>query len=165
MLVVLTWKYYIIKSMKIVLQNVLEANVKINGELYNKINRGFLLLVGFKEGDDLEIVNKVAKKITKLRVFMDENGKTNLSLKDINGEILSISQFTLYGDISKGNRPSFIKSLDFIKAKELYEYFNKYMESEGFLVKTGIFGEDMKVSLVNDGPFTLIIDSEDLKWK
>lgn len=149
--------------MKIVLQNVLEANVKINGELYNKINRGFLLLVGFKEGDDLEIVNKVAKKITKLRVFMDENGKTNLSLKDINGEILSISQFTLYGDISKGNRPSFIKSLDFIKAKELYEYFNKYMESEGFLVKTGIFGEDMKVSLVNDGPFTLIIDSEDLK--
>ena len=149
--------------MKIVLQNVLEANVKINGELYNKINRGFLLLVGFKEGDDLEIVNKVAKKITKLRVFMDENGKTNLSLKDIIGEILSISQFTLYGDISKGNRPSFIKSLDFIKAKELYEYFNKYMESEGFLVKTGIFGEDMKISLVNDGPFTLIIDSEDLK--
>ena len=149
--------------MKIVLQNVLEANVKINGKLYNKINRGFLLLVGFKEGDDLEIVNKVAKKITKLRVFMDENGKTNLSLKDIDGEILSISQFTLYGDISKGNRPSFIKSLDFIKAKELYEYFNKYMESEGFLVKTGIFGEDMKVSLVNDGPFTLIIDSEDLK--
>ena len=149
--------------MKIVLQNVLEANVKINGELYNKINRGFLLLVGFKEGDDLETVNKVAKKITKLRVFMDENGKTNLSLKDINGEILSISQFTLYGDISKGNRPSFIKSLDFIKAKELYEYFNKYMESEGFLVKTGIFGEDMKVSLVNDGPFTLVIDSEDLK--
>ena len=149
--------------MKIVLQNVLEANVKINGELYNKINNGFLLLVGFKEGDDLEIVNKVAKKITKLRVFMDENGKTNLSLKDINGEILSISQFTLYGDISKGNRPSFIKSLDFIKAKELYEYFNKYMESEGFLVKTGIFGEDMKVSLVNDGPFTLVIDSEDLK--
>lgn len=149
--------------MKIVLQNVLKANVKINGELYNKINRGFLLLVGFKEGDDLEIVNKVAKKITKLRVFMDENGKTNLSLKDINGEILSISQFTLYGDISKGNRPSFIKSLDFIKAKELYEYFNKYMESEGFSVKTGIFGEDMKVSLVNDGPFTLIIDSEDLK--
>ena len=149
--------------MKIVLQNVLEANVKINGELYNKINRGFLLLVGFKEGDDLETVNKVAKKITKLRVFMDENGKTNLSLKDINGEILSISQFTLYGDISKGNRPSFIKSLDFIKAKELYEYFNKYMESEGFLVKTGIFGEDMKVSLVNDGPFTLVIDSEDSK--
>ena len=142
---------------------MLEANVKINGELYNKINKGFLLLVGFKEGDDLEIVNKVAKKITKLRVFMDENGKTNLSLKDINGEILSISQFTLYGDISKGNRPSFIKSLDFIKAKELYEYFNKYMESEGFLVKTGIFGEDMKVSLVNDGPFTLVIDSEDLK--
>ena len=149
--------------MKIVLQNVLEANVKINGELYNKINRGFLLLVGFKEGDELETVNKVAKKITKLRVFMDENGKTNLSLKDINGEILSISQFTLYGDISKGNRPSFIKSLDFIKAKELYEYFNKYIESEGFLVKTGIFGEDMKVSLVNDGPFTLVIDSEDLK--
>lgn len=149
--------------MKIVLQNVLEANVKINGELYNKINRGFLLLVGFKEGDDLETVNKAAKKITKLRVFMDENGKTNLSLKDIDGEILSISQFTLYGDISKGNRPSFIKSLDFIKAKELYEYFNKYMESEGFLVKTGIFGEDMKVSLVNDGPFTLVIDSEDLK--
>lgn len=86
-----------------------------------------------------------------------------MSLKDIDGEILSISQFTLYGDISKGNRPSFIKSLDFIKAKELYEYFNKYMESEGFLVKTGIFGEDMKVSLVNDGPFTLVIDSEDLK--
>lgn len=126
--------------MKIVLQNVLEANVKINGELYNKINRGFLLLVGFKEGDDLETVNKAAKKITKLRVFMDENGKTNLSLKDIDGEILSISQFTLYGDISKGNRPSFIKSLDFIKAKELYEYFNKYMESEGFLVKL-VFSE------------------------
>lgn len=149
--------------MKVLIQRVLNANVKIDGKLINEISKGYLLLVSFTEGDNEEIVNRIAQKICNLRIFEDENSKTNLSLKDVNGEILSISQFTLYGDISKGNRPSFIKSLDFIKAKELYEYFNKYMESEGFSVKTGIFGEDMKVSLVNDGPFTLIIDSEDLK--
>lgn len=149
--------------MKIVLQNVLNASVTINGEIYNKIDQGFLLLVSFTNGDNFEKCSRLARKISKLRVFMDENGKTNLSIFDIKGSILSISQFTLYADCKKGNRPSFINyCLEPIKAKELYLFFNEELRNLGLEVKEGIFGEDMKVSLVNDGPFTLVLDSEEL---
>ena len=148
--------------MKVVLQNVLNCEVKIKDKVYSSIDRGFLLLVSFTDGDNLDIINKMANKISKLRVFMDENGKTNLSLLDVNGKIISVSQFTLYADVKKGNRPSFTNCLDFNKAKELYQQFNLELKKLNLKVEEGIFGEDMKVSFVNDGPFTLVIDSKEV---
>ena len=148
--------------MKVVLQNVLNCEVKIKDKVYSSIDRGFLLLVSFTDGDNLDIINKMANKISKLRVFMDENGKTNLSLLDVNGKIMSVSQFTLYADVKKGNRPSFTNCLDFNKAKELYQQFNLELNKLNLKVEEGIFGEDMKVSFVNDGPFTLVIDSKEV---
>lgn len=148
--------------MKVVLQNVLNCEVKIKDKVYSSIDRGFLLLVSFTDGDNLDIINKMANKISKLRVFMDENGKTNLSLLDVNGKIMSVSQFTLYADIKKGNRPSFTNCLDFNKAKELYQQFNLELKKLNLKVEEGVFGEDMKVSFVNDGPFTLVIDSKEV---
>ena len=148
--------------MKVVLQNVLNCEVKIKDKVYSSIDRGFLLLVSFTDGDNLDIINKMAIKISKLRVFMDENGKTNLSLLDVNGKIMSVSQFTLYADVKKGNRPSFTNCLDFNKAKELYQQFNLELKKLNLKVEEGIFGEDMKVSFVNDGPFTLVIDSKEV---
>lgn len=148
--------------MKVVLQNVLNCEVKIKDRVYSSIDRGFLLLVSFTDGDNLDIINKMANKISKLRVFMDENGKTNLSLLDVNGKIMSVSQFTLYADVKKGNRPSFTNCLDFNKAKELYQQFNLELKKLNLIVEEGIFGEDMKVSFVNDGPFTLVIDSKEV---
>ncbi|MBO8462008.1 MAG: D-tyrosyl-tRNA(Tyr) deacylase [Firmicutes bacterium] len=148
--------------MKVVLQNVLNCEVKIKDKVYSSIDRGFLLLVSFTDGDNLDIINKTANKISKLRVFMDENGKTNLSLLDVNGKIMSVSQFTLYADVKKGNRPSFTNCLDFNKAKELYQQFNLELKKLNLIVEEGVFGEDMKVSFVNDGPFTLVIDSKEV---
>ena len=148
--------------MKVVLQNVLNCEVKIKDKVYSSIDRGFLLLVSFTDGDNLDIINKMANKISKLRVFMDENGKTNLSLLDVNGKIMSVSQFTLYADVKKGNRPSFTNCLDFNKAKELYQQFNLELKKLNLIVEEGKFGEDMKVSFVNDGPFTLVIDSKEV---
>lgn len=148
--------------MKVVLQNVLNCEVKIKDKVYSSIDRGFLLLVSFTDGDNLDIINKMANKISKLRVFMDENGKTNLSLLDVNGKIMSVSQFTLYADVKKGNRPSFTNCLDFNKAKELYQQFNLELKKLNLIVEEGIFGGDMKVSFVNDGPFTLVIDSKEV---
>ena len=148
--------------MKVVLQNVINCEVKIKDKVYSSIDRGFLLLVSFTDGDNLDIINKMANKISKLRVFMDENGKTNLSLLDVNGKIMSVSQFTLYADVKKGNRPSFTNCLDFNKAKELYQQFNLELKKLNLKVGEGIFGEDMKVSFVNDGPFTLVIDSKEV---
>lgn len=148
--------------MKVVLQNVLNCEVKIKDKVYSSIDRGFLLLVSFTDGDNLDIINKMANKISKLRVFMDENGKTNLSLLDVNGKIMSVSQFTLYADVKKGNRPSFTNCLDFNKAKELHQQFNLELKKLNLIVEEGIFGEDMKVSFVNDGPFTLVIDSKEV---
>lgn len=148
--------------MKVVLQNVTNCEVKIKDKVYSSIDRGFLLLVSFTDGDNLDIINKMANKISKLRVFMDENGKTNLSLLDVNGKIMSVSQFTLYADVKKGNRPSFTNCLDFNKAKELYQQFNLELKKLNLIVEEGIFGEDMKVSFVNDGPFTLVIDSKEV---
>lgn len=148
--------------MKILLQRVNSANVKINGEIYSSINKGVLLFVSFTNSDNLSICEAMAKKLSKLRIFEDENGKTNISIKDATNEILSISQFTLYANLKNGNRPSFTDSLNYSEAKELYNYFNSLLIKDNFNVKEGVFGEDMKIELINDGPFTLILDSKEL---
>lgn len=149
--------------MRVIAQNVQSAQLRIDSELHASIGRGFVLLVGFTFGDDEMVAKKIAEKIVKSRVFQDEFGLTNLSLNDINGEILSVSQFTLYGDMKKGNRPSFVKALTPSRAQELYEYFNAQLETLlPNKIKTGVFGADMKVELINDGPFTMIYDSEEL---
>lgn len=144
--------------MRVVIQRVNRAQVTIDNEVVGKIKRGFLLLVGLREGDELDQVKKAADKIAKMRIFEDENGKTNLSLKDVNGEILSVSQFTLLANTKKGNRPSFVEAMRPPKSKELGEDFNQELENKGFHVETGEFGADMQVSLENDGPFTIVLD-------
>lgn len=148
--------------MKVLVQNVISASVSVNNEIIGQIDKGMLLFVGFSNFDNIDIIQKMALKISKIRIFSDKNGKTNLSLTDIKGEILSISQFTLYGSLKKGNRPSFIDSLEPIKAKQYYELFNDELKKLGFKVNTGLFGADMKVSLINNGPFTILLDSEEL---
>ena len=145
--------------MKVVLQVVEKAHVEIGGRIVGKINKGFLLLVGVIKGDNDDNVIKLVDKISKLRVFPDENGKTNLSLKDVGGDILSVSQFTLCADLNGCNRPSFVKSAAKDEAIRLYELFNEEFRKKGFAVETGEFGADMKVSLVNDGPFTLVVEN------
>ncbi|GAA3629356.1 D-aminoacyl-tRNA deacylase [Lactobacillus hamsteri] len=144
--------------MRVVIQRVNHAQVDIDGKTVGKISKGFLLLVGLKDGDELSVVKKAADKIAKMRIFEDENGKTNLSLKDVGGEILSVSQFTLLANTKKGNRPSFVEAMRPPKSKELWEDFNKELEADGFHVETGEFGADMQVSLENDGPFTIVLD-------
>ncbi|GAA2869735.1 D-aminoacyl-tRNA deacylase [Lactobacillus intestinalis] len=144
--------------MRVVIQRVNHAKVDIDNKTVGKIGRGFLLLVGLKNGDELATVKKAADKISKMRIFEDEEGKTNLSLKDVNGEILSVSQFTLLANTKKGNRPSFVEAMRPPKSKELWEDFNQELEDHGFHVETGEFGADMQVSLENDGPFTIVLD-------
>ena len=144
--------------MRVVVQRVNKAQVTIDNEVVGKIKRGLLLLVGLREGDKLDQVKKAADKIAKMRIFEDEDGKTNLSLKDVNGEILSVSQFTLLANTKKGNRPSFVEAMRPPKSKDLWENFNKELENRGFHVETGEFGADMQVSLENDGPFTIVLD-------
>ena len=149
--------------MKVILQTVLSANVKILGNMVASINRGYLLLVGFTDGDTKETVDVLVDKIIKLRTFSDEHGLINLSLDDVNGQILSVSQFTLYADTAKGRRPSFTHALNPNDALDLYEYFNKELEQNiNRSISTGVFGADMKVESINDGPFTLILDSKEL---
>lgn len=145
--------------MKVVLQVVRKASVEVNNKIIGEIAKGYLLLVGVFEDDSEENAIKLADKISKLRVFLDENGKTNLSLKDVRGSILSVSQFTLCADLSGGNRPSFAKSAKREKAIELYELFNDRLRNNGFDVQTGEFGADMVVNIVNDGPFTLTLEN------
>ena len=144
--------------MRVVIQRVNHAQVDIDGKTVGNIGKGFLLLVGIKNGDDLSVIKKAADKIAKMRIFEDEEGKTNLSLKDVNGEILSVSQFTLMANTKKGNQPSFVEAMRPPMSKELWEDFNKELENDGFHVETGEFGADMKVSLENDGPFTIVLD-------
>lgn len=151
-----------IKKMKIVLSDVLSASVEIDHQIVSSIKEGFLLLVGFTNGDNTEIVDKMVDKILNLRVFADENGLTNLSLLDIKGEILSVSQFTLYADTKKGRRPSFINALNPNEAQKLYTYFNEQLEKKYQPIQTGVFGADMIVTSQNNGPFTLVLDSEDI---
>ena len=143
--------------MKIVVQKSKEASVIINDKIYSDISSGLVLLVGFTDGDSLEQINYLAKKILNLRIFEDEQGIMNKSILDIGGEILSISQFTLYADSSKGNRPSYTKALSSDKATKLYSLFNEEL-SKYISVKTGVFGADMKVKLINDGPCTIILE-------
>ena len=144
--------------MRIVIQRVNRASVKIAGNRVGQISKGLLLLVGLKEGDEADIVKKAAAKIAKMRIFEDEKGKTNLAIKDVGGQILSVSQFTLLADTKKGNRPSFIKAMKPPKSKELWEQFNKDLENLGLIVARGEFGADMQVDLENDGPFTIVLD-------
>ena len=148
--------------MRIIVQNVTRASCEVNQKIVGSISRGFCLFVGFTNGDNKEVVTKMANKLLSLRLFDDENGKTNLSLKDVNGEILSISQFTLYASVKDGRRPSFVNALNPKEARELYDYFNQCLKDAGYKVETGIFGAMMKIDLVNDGPFTTILDSKEL---
>ena len=148
--------------MRIVLTTVLSASVTIDGQTVGQINRGFCVLVGFTHEDNKETVDKMIDKMLSLRVFPDENGLTNLSIYDIKGEILSVSQFTLYADLAKGRRPSFVNAMRPDDAKALYAYFNEQIKEKYGAVQTGIFGADMKVSSVNDGPFTVIMDSKEI---
>ena len=146
--------------MKVVIQRVSEASVKVNNEITGKISKGLLLLVGIEENDEKEDAEWLSKKILDLRIFSDEEGKMNRSVKDINGEILCVSQFTLIADYKKGNRPSFIKAAKPEKAVPLFEYFKGLIKSSGLKTESGIFGADMKVSLLNDGPVTIVMDSK-----
>lgn len=148
--------------MKTVLQRVLEASVSVDNETVGKIGKGYLLLIGISNEDTREIADKMIEKISKLRIFEDENGKTNLSIDQVGGEVLVVSQFTLYADCKKGNRPSFINAGKPDMAQELYEHMLKKCEAIFGKVEKGIFGADMKISLVNDGPFTLVLDSNEL---
>ncbi len=145
--------------MKLVVQRVLNAQVDVDGKTVGKINKGFMVLCGITHEDTEKEADVLARKLCNLRVFEDENEKMNLSLKDVDGELLIISQFTLYADsMSSGNRPSFIAAARPEKAEPLYEYFLKKCEEEGIHVEKGIFGADMKVSLINDGPVTIILE-------
>lgn len=149
--------------MKVVVQVVKNASVSVDNELVSKIDKGLLLFVGISNDDTFEIVDKMIKKIVNLRIFSDENGKTNLSVNDVNGEIMVVSQFTLYADCKKGNRPSFINAGAPDHANKLYKYMlDKIDKDYGIKPGHGIFGADMKVSLLNDGPFTIILDSKEI---
>lgn len=145
--------------MKAVIQRVSEASVKVDGNIVGKINTGFMLLIGIDENDEKTDADWLVKKILNLRIFGDENEKLNLSIKDISGEILCISQFTLIADYKKGNRPSFIKAAKPDRAIPLFEYFKEELSKSDLRIESGIFGADMKVSLINDGPVTVVMDS------
>lgn len=144
--------------MKAVIQRVLDASVVVNEEIVGKIEKGFVVLLGVQKGDTKENADYLIKKITSLRIFSDENDKMNLSLKDVNGSLLIVSQFTLFADCAKGNRPSFSNAAEANLANDLYEHFIAECKNSGFKVETGIFGANMKVNLTNDGPVTIIIE-------
>ena len=144
--------------MKVVIQRSLEANVKVNGKTVGRIDKGYVVLVGFSSDDDETVLPKMAKKIINLRIFEDENEKMNLSINDVEGELLIVSQFTLYANCEKGNRPSFVEAMEPKKANEMYEYFIERCKEKVKKVERGIFGADMKVTLLNDGPVTIILE-------
>ena len=148
--------------MRLLIQRVNHASVKVDGEVIGNIGKGFLVLVGIGQNDTREIADKYMKKMLGLRIFEDENGKTNLSLADVNGELLMVSQFTLYANCKKGNRPSFTDAGRPEMAEPMYEYILEACRKEIPMVEQGEFGADMKVALVNDGPFTVVLDSRDL---
>lgn len=144
--------------MKLIIQRVTHASVTVNNNIVGKIGQGFLALLGVGPEDTKETADYLVQKLIKLRIFEDENGKMNLSLKDVNGELLIVSQFTLYADCSGGNRPSFVNAAKPEKANELYEYFIQECKTQNVKVEHGIFGADMKVELLNDGPVTIILE-------
>ena len=146
--------------MKFVIQRVSQASVTINQQVTGKIDKGFLVLIGISSSDTKETADKMIRKMLGLRIFEDAEGKTNLSLSAVNGQLLLVSQFTLYADCRKGNRPSFMNAGAPDAAEELYEYIIQKCRAENYPVETGIFGADMKISLINDGPFSIILDCE-----
>ena len=148
--------------MKFVIQRVTEASCTVDNQITGEIKNGFCVLIGVAETDTIEIADKMIKKMLQMRIFADDQGKTNLSLKDVDGNLLLISQFTLYANCKKGNRPSFIEAGNPELANSLYEYIIEECKKEIPMVQTGIFGADMKISLINDGPFTIVLDSEHL---
>ncbi len=148
--------------MRTVIQRVSEASVMIDGHVHGDIGRGYMILVGFEDADTEEIVRAMCAKISKLRIFDDDAGKMNRSILDVQGAILSISQFTLYADCRKGNRPSFSGSGSPVHAEVLYHYFNDQLRYLTIPVEEGIFGADMKVRLLNDGPVTIVLDSKEI---
>nr|WP_300305949.1 D-aminoacyl-tRNA deacylase [uncultured Anaerostipes sp.] len=145
--------------MKLVIQRVSQASVAVDDRIIGEIGKGFLVLIGVGKDDTKETADKYIRKMLGLRIFEDENGKTNLSLKDVDGQLLLVSQFTLYASCRKGNRPSFIEAGDPETAEALYEYMIRQCRREIPVVETGEFGAEMKVSLVNDGPFTIVLDN------
>ena len=148
--------------MKFVIQRVTEAQVDVNGATIGKIGKGFLVLIGVSREDNRAIADKLVKKLIGLRIFEDAEGKTNLSLADVEGSLLLVSQFTLYADCKKGNRPSFLAAGDPAHAESMYNYIVEQCRENVPVVETGSFGAEMKISLVNDGPFTIILDDRDL---
>lgn len=149
--------------MKFVIQRVTHASVTIEGEVRGKIGKGFLVLIGIGMEDHEGVADKMVQKLVNMRIFEDENGKTNLALRDVGGELLLISQFTLYADCKKGNRPSFTRAGKPDAAERLYEYIIQKCKEDISVVEQGEFGADMKLDLRNDGPFTIVLDSEELK--
>jgi D-tyrosyl-tRNA(Tyr) deacylase len=147
--------------MKVVIQRSGESYVDVDNKTVGKINFGFVVLVGFTHDDNIDDIKYIVKKIVNLRVFDDSNGVMNLSIKDIKGKILSISQFTLYADTKKGNRPSYINAMKSNDAKKLYEYFNEELRCNDIEVETGVFGSDMDTHINNCGPVTILIDSKE----
>lgn len=148
--------------MKFVIQRVTNASCTVDGAVIGEIKKGFCVFIGVSNEDTTAVADKMIKKLIGMRIFEDENGKTNLSLSDVNGGLLLISQFTLYADCKKGNRPSFINAGNPILANELYEYIIEKCKKQVSDVQTGSFGADMKISLLNDGPFTIVLDSKEL---
>ena len=148
--------------MRLLVQRVLNSNVKVDGKITGEINKGYMVLLGVTHDDDTEKADYLVKKLINLRVFEDENGKMNKSLLDVGGSILAISQFTLYADCKRGNRPGFTEAMEFNKASEYYDLFVKMLRDSGLHVETGIFGADMKIELLNDGPVTILLDTDDL---
>ncbi len=146
--------------MRFVIQRVNHANVKVDGNIVGEIQKGFLVLIGVRQEDTREIADKMIRKLIGMRIFADENDKTNLSLSQVDGQLLLVSQFTLYADCKKGNRPSFTEAASPDFADELYEYIISECKKQVSVVEKGIFGADMKVSLENDGPFTVVLDSD-----
>ena len=148
--------------MKAVIQRVLEADLKVDGQLISEIKKGFVIFLGVGKEDDEKDIDKLANKIIKLRIFEDENEKMNYSIKDVGGEILLVSQFTLFADCKHGNRPSFINAEAPQRANALYLQMRDRLLSENISVKTGVFGADMKIDVLNDGPVTILLDSKEL---
>lgn len=146
--------------MKFVIQRVSEASVKIDDKIVGEIDRGYMVLIGVADSDTKEIADRMVDKMIKLRIHEDGDGKTNLSLSDVDGGLLLISQFTLYANCKKGNRPSFIEAGSPDMASDMYDYIIDRCKSQVKVVEKGVFGADMKVSLINDGPFTIVLDSE-----
>ena len=148
--------------MKFVIQRVSNASCTVEGNITGSIQKGFLVLIGISDQDTIQIADKMIKKLLGMRIFEDSDGKTNLSLHDVNGELLLISQFTLYADCRKGNRPSFTKAGNPDKANKLYEYILSACREKNTVTESGVFGADMRVDLSNDGPFTILLDSQEM---